>query len=79
MHKRTDKHLFTQKDLDNIFLALWTSDDLVFIPERARLHQWPSLRDVELWLLRHPDGNKELICSISQRWVKSNRDPETIV
>jgi hypothetical protein len=34
IHKRNEKHLFTQKDLNNIFLVLWTNDDLVFIPER---------------------------------------------
>jgi hypothetical protein len=37
VHKGKANHLFTQKDLDNIFVALWTSDDLVLVPERYRV------------------------------------------
>lgn len=37
MNVTKEKHLWTQADLNKIFLALWTSDDLVFIPERYRV------------------------------------------
>jgi hypothetical protein len=37
VNKRREKHLFTLRDLNRLFLTLWTRDDLIFIHERSRI------------------------------------------
>ena len=37
VNKHRPKQNFTDKDLTRVLLALWTKDDLVFIPERYRV------------------------------------------
>lgn len=36
-NKHRPKHNFTVRDLARVLLALWTRDDLIFIPERYRV------------------------------------------
>ncbi|MCJ1474750.1 hypothetical protein MMC13_003410 [Lambiella insularis] len=87
VNKHRPKHNFTSKDLTRVLLALWTRDDLIFIPERyrtgARLGAFftNGLRynDIELVLQRVRGEEWRLIYRIDQRWVKNNRDPDNIV
>lgn len=37
VNKHRPKHNFTVRDLTRVLLALWTYDDLIFIPERYRV------------------------------------------
>ncbi|EXJ96194.1 hypothetical protein A1O1_01320 [Capronia coronata CBS 617.96] len=37
VNKHRPKHNFTVRDLSRVLLALWTFDDLIFIPERYRI------------------------------------------
>jgi hypothetical protein len=37
VNKHRPKHNYTIKDLTRVLLALWTRDDLIFIPERYRV------------------------------------------
>jgi hypothetical protein len=37
VNKRQPKHNFAARDLTRILVALWTQDDLLFIPEHYRI------------------------------------------
>ncbi|KAJ9493843.1 hypothetical protein LTR99_008933 [Exophiala xenobiotica] len=79
VNKHRPKHNFMQRDVTPLHLTLWTCNDLIFIPERYRVH-WTFILHVCCWAgariaafftngLRHKDVELVLQRVDGRRWI----------